>query len=256
MALMVGLPGHPSSHAAPRVTAGLRVAFLDIDGNFGIVPSIDLIGLTSSASALGLKEETVFQPHVDFNWKDWHLWLIGFQAEYSGSGTADTTIQIGNFPPITKGTPVRTDVGFKYLTANFVYDIIPTDSVDIGVGLGGGLVNYELAFQSEVSSLSASLDNTLPFVFPMVRVAKEIGSFGFTGTFGGIAVEFGAHDITYLQLDLGINYRFFDQDKKPRGYLTLGYQFFNMDYVYEDQGSIGIIDVILSGPYLGLALSF
>jgi hypothetical protein len=113
-----------------------------------------------------------------------------------------------------------------------------------------------VATQSEVSSLSAALDNTLPFVFPMARVAKEIGSFGFAGTIGGIAVEFGAHDIAYLQLNLGISCRFFDQDKKPRGYVTLGYQFFNMDYVYEDQGAIGIIDVTLSGPYLGFALSF
>jgi hypothetical protein len=29
-----------------------------------------------------------------------------------------------------------------------------------------------------------------------------------------------------------------------------------MDYVYEGQSSVGVIDVILSGPYLGFALSF
>jgi len=255
-ALIICLLVQPASHASPRVRAGLQAAFLDIEGNFGLQPSSNIITLTSDAKALGLKEETVFQPRVDFDWKDWHLWLIGFQADYSGSGTLEAKIQVGALPPIAKGTPVRTDAGFQYLTANFVYDLLPTDAVDLGLGLGGGLIHYELAFKSEVSPISAGLDDTLPFVFPIARVAKEIGNLGLMGTIGGLAVELGAHDITYMQIDLGVHYRIFDQDKKLRGNVTLGYQYFDMDYVYEGQSSIGIIDVILSGPYLGVTLSF
>ena len=254
--LMALLAGHAPAHAGPRVKATFQAALLDIDGNFGIQPNSNTIILTSDAQALGLKEETVFQPHLDLDWKDWHLWLIGFQADYSGSGTLEAKVQIGNFPPITRGTPVRTDAGFKYLTANVVYDILPTDAVDVGLGLGGGLINYELGFKSEVSSVRVALDDTLPFVFPIVRIAKEIGHFGVMGTIGGIAVVLGAHDISYLQMDIGINYRIFGQDKKTRGTVTLGYQYFSMDYEYEGQSSIGIIDVVLSGPYLGFALTF
>jgi hypothetical protein len=256
VALIVWLPGQPSSHAAPRVKATFQAALLDIDGDFGVLPNSNIITLTSDANALGLKEETVFQPRLDFDWKDWHLWLIGFQADYSGSGTLEAKVQIGSFPPITRGTPVRTDAGFKYLAANVVYDVLLTDFIDIGLGLGGGLVNYELAFKSQLSSVRVAFDDTLPFVFPLVRIVKEIGNFGLAGTIGGIAIVLGAHDINYLQMDVGISYRVFDQDEKLQGNVILGYQYFEMDYVYEGQSSVGVIDVILSGPYLGFALSF
>ena len=243
-------------HAGPRIKPGLRVSLLGIDGQFGATSSGSGSSIGSSASALGLDSETIFQPQVDFDWKRWHLWLIGFKADYSGSGIAEANIQLGNLPPITAGTPVRTDAGFTYVTANLIFDIIPTDLVELGIGLGGGVVDYELAFQSEISPLRVATDNTLPFAFPMLRIAKEFGRFGLLGTVGGISVSFSGHDISYLQADVNASYRIFGEEDKLQGHVALGYQYFRMDYEYEDQGGIGIIDVTLDGPYVAFALSF
>jgi hypothetical protein len=256
LTLALLLTGASALHAAPRITPGLRVSILDIDGQFGAIGSGGVLDLGSSASALGLDSETIFQPQVDFDWKKWHLWLIGFKADYSGSGTAEANIQLGNLPPITAGTPVRTDAGFSYITANLIYDIIPTDVVEVGLGLGGGLVDYDLAFQSELSPLRIATDSTLPFAFPILRIAKAFGRFGLLGTIGGIAVNYSGNDISYLQADVSASYRLFGEEKKLQGLVTLGYQYFRMDYEYEDQGGTGIIDVTLEGPYLGFFLSF
>jgi hypothetical protein len=243
-------------HAGPRIKPGLRVSLLGIDGQFGATTSGGGLGIGSSADALGLDTETIFQPQVDFDWEKWHLWLIGFKADYSGSGTAEATIQLGNLPPITAGTPVQSDVGFTYITANLIYDIIPTDVVEIGIGLGGGVVDYELAFQSEISPLRVTTGNTLPFAYLLLRIGKEFGRFGLLGSVGGISVEFSGHDISYLQADVSASYRIFGEEDKLQGHVALGYQYFRMDYEYEDQGGIGIIDVTLDGPYLAFALSF
>ena len=157
---------------------------------------------------------------------------------------------------ITAGTPVRTDADFTYVTANLIYDIIPTDAVEIGLGLGGGLVDYDLAFQSEVSPLRVATESTLPFAFPMFRIAKAFGRFGLLGTIGGIAVNFSGNDISYLQADLSASYRIFGEDEKLQGHVTLGYQYFRVDYEYGDQGGTTIINVTLEGPYFGFLLSF
>ena len=118
------------------------------------------------------------------------------------------------------------------------------------------MIDYELGFKSEVSSLRVAFDDTLPFAFPIVRIGKEIGNFEIVGTIGGLAVAWGAYDINYLQADAGISYRIFGKNKKLRGNVILGYQYFEIDYTYKGQSSIGVIDIVLSGPYLGVALSF
>jgi hypothetical protein len=250
------LAGVSALHAGPRIKPGLRVAILDIDGEFGASAGGARITAASTASALGLDEETVLQPHLDFDWEKWHLWLLGFKADYSGSGTTEATIQLGDFLPIAFNTPVVTDVEFTYLTANFIYDIIPTKFFDIGIGLGGGMVKYRMAFQSKRSPLRASKDNTLPFAFPMARIAQEIRRFGLMGTVGGILVKYGNHDISYFQVDLSASYRIFGKEEGLMGHLTLGYQYLSLDYEYFGQGEIVIIDIALDGPYLGFALSF
>ncbi|MHC4521495.1 MAG: hypothetical protein ACYTAS_23120 [Planctomycetota bacterium] len=137
VALVLGLwlIGVSTLQAGPRVKPGVRVGQLDIGGQFGAISDAGVASASSSASALGLDAEAILQPHVDLDWTRWHLWLTGFHAEYSGSGTAQATIDLGGRPPITAGTPVGTDADFTYVTGNVVYDILPTDLVDLGLGL-------------------------------------------------------------------------------------------------------------------------
>ena len=256
LALALWLIDVSTLQAGPRVKPGLRVGQLDIGGQFGAISDAGAASVSSSASALGLEAETIFQPHVDLDWTRWHLWLTGFQAEYSGSGTAEATIDLGGRPPITAGTPVQTDADFTYLTGNVIYDILPTDLVNIGLGLGGGLVGYDLAFQSEISPLRVTTSETLPFAFPLARLAKEIGPLTLLGSVGGLAVDFSGYDIAYLNYDISVNYRIFGADDKMQGHVTVGYQYLEVDYEHEDESGRVIIDVALDGPYVGLALSF
>ena len=72
-----------------------------------------------------------------------------------------------------------------------------------------------------------------------------------------ITGEFDNEDITYFNVDASVGYRFFGGgDERLGSSLRVGYQLYDVDYEYSDQGGRSNADVQLDGFYAALSLRF
>jgi hypothetical protein len=243
----------------PSIALVPRVGQLDVEGDFSVSESAGGGALKVETSAdedeLGLDDETVFQPRIDLDWDDFHIWINAMRPEYSGNGelTTDLTIFGQTF---TAGTPVSSDWEFGYYTVSAVYDIIPTgDAVDIGIGAGVGMITWDVEIASRTAPLRRSTDDDLGFAFLTARVATEISRFALLGQISGASVDWDDEDISFFEVDLSGGYKIFDT-KSCDGTVLAGYRFLNVDYEWEDGGSEVEVDADFYGPYLGFMLRF
>lgn len=246
-----------ASCGMPRIGPMARVGNLDIDGDLTLKGGAGPLAIRSStsASSLGLDDETVFQPRVDVDWDDLHLTMNGFQTEYSGDGAVQSTLSLGG-QIINIGTPVRSDWDIGFYTVQAMYDILPIEVVDVGIGGGVGYLEYDVDIQSKTSSSFIASDDELPFAFLSLRAAKEFGPFEAIGILNGLGIELGDEDFTYYEADVSASYRLFGGDKR-QGHVVLGYRLLSMDYEYKDRGrKVKVDDVELKGPYIAFKLYF
>jgi hypothetical protein len=236
----------------PEVGLVPRVGNLDIEGDFGTSIGSGVLVSKTSASSLGLDDETAFQPRIDLDWTDLHLSVNATNVEYSGDGVVQRTLNLPGLQ-LTGGTPVSTDWEFGLYTASLVYDIIPTEAIDIGVGAGVGWLDYDITAES--SSARSSTDDNLPFAYLTARIAKEIGRFAFLAQLSGAGVEWDDEDLSYYEFDLSAAFSLFET-KKTEGSVLVGYRLIGVDYEWEDGGSKIEADAEFDGPYIGFMLRF
>lgn len=243
-----------SGCSAPSVGLIPRVGAMDIDGDIGVTRGGGIVKAKTSANALGLDEETVFQPRVDLDWTDVHVSINAMQPEFSGDGQVTATL---NLPgrTITVGTPVSSDWELELYTASFVYDIIPTETIDIGIGAGIGMIGWDISLASKVGPARISGDDDLPFAFLAARIAKELGRFDFQAQINGAGVEYEDEDLSYFEVDVNAGYRFWESDSIDWTALV-GYRHIGVDYEWEEGGGELDLDADFDGPYIGLMARF
>jgi hypothetical protein len=239
----------------PTVSPMIRVGELDIDGDFNITGGGGALSAASDMNALGLDEETALQPRVDVDWGNLHLAVSGLWVDYTGDGAVRGTLELGG-NIIPAGTPARTDLEMDFYTGYITYDLLPIDFLfDLGVGLGVGYLDYDLAIQSKTSPARISSDEDLPFGFLTARVAREIGRFEIVGMVSGLGVEFDDADISYYEVDAFAGFRLFGEGR-IQGNLIAGYRAIGLDCEWDDQGRNLDADVDFQGPYIGFKLRF
>ena len=118
----------------PTARVVARIGNLNPDGDFEIQNKSDNFESRLSADDL-VDDETVFQPRADLEWLGWHLTITGFDTEFSGDGTLNQEIRLGN-QTISAGTPVRSDIDVGLYTSSLTFDLFPGDWLELGVGAG------------------------------------------------------------------------------------------------------------------------
>ncbi len=244
-----------SACSVPRATGYLRVARLELDGDLAAQASVPGVGASAVATteALGLdEEETAFQPRFDFDWDPFLLSVEGYDASFSGDGVADATLDFGSGGSITAGVPVRSELDLGLYFARAVWDVVPDPLLDLGIGFGVGLLEYDFTAQELGSGASASNDDDLPFAFLSVRAARQLGRFELAGMLSGLDVSFSGDELMFYDLDLSVGYRLVDAGS-VEAVLLLGFRQMVVDYETEDGADVDA-DIELSGPYLGLSI--
>ncbi len=242
---------------AGRISA--RGGPFDLDGSIASTGGGELIDTKGSASTddLGLDDsELTFQPKAELDWGGLNLSLDGFSVGYSGTGIATVGLEIGNLPPIELGAAVKTDLDLSYLTLKATYDLIPTDVIDIGIGLGGGIVDYDLTVDQILGSGRFRTAETLPVVYPMIRVGSLIGPVRIAGYLGAIAVSWDGNRIRYIDGELYAGVRVFGSESRFQGWVSLGYRYLDFNYEYNSENSNIELDATIRGPYLSLEITF
>jgi hypothetical protein len=72
----------------------------------------------------------------------------------------------------------------------------------------------------------------------------------------GMYVDYGDQQGSFLDADANVRYRFAGDAGGFAGYLTAGWRYTGTDIEYTDGGDEADLRIDLSGPYLGLAVSF
>jgi hypothetical protein len=253
--MLIAMAGLIMGCGIPTVSPMIRVGEMDIDGDFNVLGGGGVVGASSDANSLGLEEETVLQPRVDVDWGNLHLVGSAIQAEYDGSGIVEGTLSLGGIT-IPVGTAVESDLDFDLYTGHLIYDLLPIDFLfDVGVGVGAGYLEYDVAVQSAASTARISTNSDLPFGFLTARVSREIGRFEVVGMLSGLSFEFEDDDLSFYDLDAFAGFHLFGEGR-IQGTVIAGYRALGIDFEWEDEGRDIDADAKFQGPYVGFKLRF
>jgi len=242
-----------SACVAPELRVEQNVGQLDIEGDLAV--SSMGTATSSSVESLGFEEdEGFYYPRVELEWLGFTTSVAGFQGEFSGNGIAESTLDLGT-DVINPGDPVASDLELGVATAAFTFDVVPTDVLDVGIGLGLGWFDYDASIVATTTNMSVASEESFPIAFLALRLASEIGRLRLVGRAGGLEVDLGDEELTYLDIDVAGHYRLFSTLGQLDGHLTLGYRYLRTDLEYEDQGSEVDADLRFDGPYLGLTFT-
>jgi len=235
----------------PSLVAVPRIGGLSIDGDVNV--SSSGASVSSNTDELGLEDDNVvFEPRLDFGWGPAHVMATAYSAEYDGRGAAKGQLDLGGVV-ISAGEQVESSLDITSANVVTTFDLIPTDVVDLGLGVGARVIDFD----GQIRSLSSgqSIGSSQTFVMPVVAVrgAAALGPFDLSLIGSGLTGSYANIDATVVDLDLMGEYRF-DEFLGFHGSLVLGYRYIGVDVEFADQG--GNIDANLdfSGPYVGLAL--
>ncbi len=246
-----------SGCGVPTGRISARGGPLYLDGGVGTNQLGGNVRGQASAKDLGLDDpEIAFQPKAEVDWGGFNISLDGFAVGYSGNGTATVGLDIGNRPPIEQGAAVHTKLDLSYLMLKATFDLIPTDVIDVGIGLGGGIVDYDLSVNEILGVGSFETVETLPIIYPVIRVGSLIGPVRIAGYLGGLALSYDGNKIKYIDGEIYAGVRLFGADSRLQGWVSLGYRYIDFEYEYESKGSDVELDARVTGPYLSLEITF
>lgn len=237
--------------SAPSLRLTPRVGFVDLGGDFAASPSTDVSG-SSSVEALGLDDtETEFIPRADFEFGPF-LWTVDYgNLSFSGQGTAEATIDFGGIN-VAAGQDVESDIDLTLYRSTFTWDVIPTDTFDLGLGFGIGGAEVSATVADTLGN-SATTDEIIPLPYAAASTTVEIGDFGVEGLAGVFAIEVDDVDVFYLDLDVNAYYQFLDMAGAGTR-IVAGWRYIDVDAAYDDGDEQIDADLNFSGPYVGLTV--
>jgi len=240
-----------SCNVVPSLSATPRLGTLELDGDLSISSS------GSSASGdmedLGFDDDgAVFEPRVDLAWGPIDLIATAYDAAYAGSGTADVTFDLGGVT-INTGEDVDSELDLRGLALLATWDLVPTDFVDVGLGLGVQALDIDAAMTSQTSGDTIETDESVPFPVVAARAAVQISDLTISAVGSGVSVETNDVDATYYDVDLMASWTF-ERFLGFHGALVAGWRQIALDAEYDDDGSDVVLDFSISGPFVGLTL--
>ena len=231
---------------APRIDVAPRYGQVELEGDLAIGSggaSLEQAGLGDEEDALGLQ--------ADFKWGSPHLSISTQSSEHSGSGTLDAGLGLGGVT-IPVGASVDSDLDLGLHQGILTFDLVPTDTLELGLGFGVAAVDFDARFRSATETVETDQFLAVPVVAVrgVVRVWRlEVGAL-----VSGMQADIDDESIDVLDLDARVLLRF-PGGSGIAGHLMLGYRWQELSLEYEDSNEDIELDTDFRGPYLGLVLS-
>ena len=98
--------------------------------------------------------------------------------------------------------------------------------MDLGIGVGGGLIDYGVSFDATILTQprSVGIDDELPFGFLTARVGRQLGDFELLGHISGLGFEFGNEEINFIDIEGSLIWTFWYM-KTGAAALEVGYRY-------------------------------
>ncbi len=252
--LLAGAAVLASSCSAPALRITPRYGTFDVSGNFGIqagdvddVPTSDLktAGISKDDGYFGLKSEFDFGPTT--------LTLTTQATDHGGSGVLESKLSSGE-DTIPEDTDVDSDVRFGLHQFVATFDLVPGDTLDVGLGLGVTVADLDAELTDGVETLSAK--RTLPIPVVALRGRTVLGRFEAGAMVSGMALEFDGDELAFLDYELEARWRLFGGEERLAGAIGAGYRGVNLTVDYLDAEDSVDADLRFQGPFLEFTLSF
>jgi hypothetical protein len=242
-----------ASCGAPSVDATARYAMLGLDGDIRTDTSVG--AATNSWDDLGLDdEEGTPGATVNLKWGMPHLSISTQGSSFSGTGIIESEIDLDG-EIIGVGAQVDSDVDLGVTSALLTWDLVPGD-FEFGLGLGLVALDLDMKFLDDVTGTTATTDETLPVPVLAARVGLSAGSWEAAGTLAGLEIDVEGDTVSFFDLDAYGKYHFMGGEDRLGASFVFGYRDTNLDLDYEDGPDEVDVELGISGPYIGLRLSF
>ena len=249
LALFLGACAAPSLDLMPRY-GRFSVEGEALVGSAGTSGQVDL-------EEAGLEEDDTLHGRVDLKFGAPHLILSGVGPKFEGTGTLSAAIDDGT-NTIPAGTTVDSQFDLGLYDGLIVFDMIPGDTFEFALGVGGNVLDLELAFEDVGTGTTVETAET--FVVPVLAAlgAVQWGPLELQVLGSGFNASYQNDSILYWTGDAFLRLRFLGGDEHLRASLVGGYRIseFEVEYDDEDSDTDVDIDLQLQGPYVGFELTF
>ena len=161
------------------------------------------------------------------------------------------------------GTQLASVLELAVHRALLLFDVADTESFDAAVGFGAEALDGRGSFTGQaglydpggqigpIQERSARIDSLLTLPIIAATVEQDVGPLRLGGEVRWVQGSSGAKEASVLSYDVRARFgpwRFFDA--------VIGYRANRTDISYQSGGQSAVVDVQLSGPYVGFGLSF
>ncbi len=244
-----------SSCSAPSLRVSPRIGQIEPTGGLIAVTAGDP-ELGTDLDALGLTEESIFLPRLDFEAGPFQWTLDYAGLDYSGQGETSAEIDLGG-ATISGNVQVATELDIQLYRSSFTWDVIPGDTVDLGIGFGLGAADFA-ASVTDIDPLtpgsdSGSVDQLVPLPYAAGSATIEIGPVGLEGLVGYFSLDLDDVEVSYLDIDANAYWQFVDAAGAGIR-AVVGMRIIELAAAFDDGDDRIDADQEFSGPYAGLTI--
>ncbi|MFN0007317.1 MAG: hypothetical protein ACKVXR_05365 [Planctomycetota bacterium] len=233
-----------------------RFGPLDVDGRIGVNDASSGLTARNDLDDVGIdRDNTVLGARADLEVGGMHTTLALSDSSHGGSGTLAAELSDGT-TTIPAGTDVESDLDLTIGEAMVTWDLVPGDTVEVGIGLGATIFRVDSSFQAPSTGDEIATDETVPIPLLAARVGLAFGDFDVSAVLGGMRLDIDGESNSFYDLDFMARMRIFGQEDVFAGALVLGYRHVDLSAEYEDSGSRVEAHVRIRGPYIGFSFGF
>lgn len=242
--------------SSPRFSVEPRVAVPEPSGHLAAAAPGEALAANDVESALNLDADDAAPGiRADIELGSPHVVLGWMQSGSDGDGTLTGQLSDDGVV-LPAGTDVATDFELGVASGIVTFDLVPTETVEVGIGFGVHVVDLDASVTSRDSGNPGRIDleTTLPVPVIALQAGVDFGRFELRGLASGMDYSSSGDSATFLDLDVGARFRILGEG--VTGSLTLGWRHSRLDARYEDDDDNADVDLRISGPYFGVAIGF
>jgi len=241
--------------SAPQLDVIPRVQQASLSGTIGEDTSGTPVADIDVADDLGLGDtSTEFGARADLSFGA-GKWTFAYSpASFSGDGTLTGDITHGGVT-IPAGTPVSSDVQMDVGSAIWTYDFVPSETVELGLGLGVHAIDFKGTVTDGIDTVK--LDQTVPVPVLAARAGVAFGQFDISALLSGLQVKDGSDEATFYDSDVMGRWHFLGGNSGHLSIaLVLGWHRTDVKLDYTDSTDRVNADLSVTGIYYGLSIGF
>ncbi len=238
--------------SAPALQLAPRLMQVDLEGEVGIA-SGSVSGTNDLERAGVEKDDSVFGARVDIDLGAPHLSVSTQASTHDGRGTLEFDLT-QNGVTISAGADVDTAIDMALHQLALTWDLIPTDMVEIGIGVGVAAIDLDASFTEVGTANSIETDEIAALPVLAARAGVDLGRIDISLLATGLRYDIDGDEAQLLDFDLLGRLQLFGGDKRLAGFLLAGYRDASAEVEYEDGSDAIDADLTLRGPYIGLVL--